>query len=112
MNLVSILQSIFSSKAKNIGIESEHNRPIRIAANMLKSIGIDCRCGGIAIPANKAGNIYKCLRSDQQFVNKSYNLGHRQHSNLITTLPKISNQLIDMEYYAAAVIMLKKEHKY
>lgn len=86
---------------KNIAV-SNPNASARIAADTLKHMSITCRCGEISIPAELVGDTYKCIRCHKEKVNSKYNLTKRKFPY---------NPLINMEFYDAAIILLKKDKK-
>lgn len=80
----------------------------RIAANKLEHVAIKCRCGDISIPTEKKGNVYRCIRCDKEKVFHSYNLERTNY----TTISSNRNKLfLDMDFYDAAVILLKNDKK-
>lgn len=86
---------------KNIA-ESNPDASARIAADMLKHMSITCRCGEISIPAELVGDTYKCIRCHKEKVHSKYNLAKREFPY---------NPLINMDFYDAAIMLLKKDKK-
>ncbi len=43
-------------------------------ANLLRQKGISCHCGGLAVPVEGRGKIYRCVKCDKQFANATYDL--------------------------------------
>lgn len=111
MGIIRRIKSIFSSEIEDIDADSQPNSLTQITANILKISASTCHCGGLATPIEKVGNIYRCIRCNKEFANIRYNLGPRDHNGLSNIAPKESSQLIDMDYYDAAVMLLTKQDK-
>ena len=43
-------------------------------AELLRQKGISCHCGGLAIPVETKGKIYRCTECERQFANTAYDL--------------------------------------
>jgi len=86
---------------KNVA-ESNPDASARIAANILKHISITCRCGEISIPAGLVGDTYKCIRCHKEKIHSRYNLIKLEGSY---------NPLTNMDFYDAAIALLKKDKK-
>ena len=64
MGVLSVIKAQFSKKIKfkKNDAESEPNASARVAANLLTRFSSSCRCGGISIPAERVGKIYRCIQ--------------------------------------------------
>ncbi|TXD96842.1 hypothetical protein ES754_07330 [Psychrobacter frigidicola] len=111
MKFPTVRQFLFSRKAEQEYTEYDPDNLTQHTADLLKRNASMCRCGGLAPPIEEKGHIYRCVRCNKEFSNISYNLGRRQRKELLNALPKNSSQLIDMDYYDTAIILLKKEDK-
>lgn len=80
---------------------------IQSTIHVLLQNAIDCRCGGMNVPIATVGNQYRCLRCDNTIKNKSYNLGSRD-ANYTPACPKPPESILNMQYYDAAIELLKK----
>ncbi len=83
--------------------ESIPNASARIAADILKSVAFNCRCGEICIPTELVGDSYRCIRCGKEIVNSRY--------NLITRSPNSYNPFTNMDFYEAAMVLLKSDKK-
>lgn len=80
----------------------------RVAANTLENMAINCRCGDISIPIEGKGKIYRCIRCDKEKIFHNYNL---DRINYVTILSHRNKPFLDMNFYDAAVILLKNDKK-
>lgn len=52
----------------------QHSRIANQFAGLLRQKGISCYCGGLAIPVESKGKIYRCVACEKQFANTYYDL--------------------------------------
>lgn len=80
---------------------------ILFTANLLTTVSVTCRCGGLAVPTEKQGKIRKCVRCNVQFVSSNYNLGGTRPAHESNSAPFFLYDGLNMNYYDDAVRLLK-----
>lgn len=110
MGVLSVIKAQFSKKIKfkKNDAESEPNASARVTANLLTRFSSSCRCGGISIPAERVGKMYRCIQCNKETINSGYNL---QRSSLVTPSSSLCKPFINMDFYAAAVMLLKNDKR-
>ena len=81
--------------------------------NILKQHSIACKCGGLAVPISKKGNVFRCIHCTEEHRYINYNLG-RLNNYLDAQNPNatISEAMIfDMNSYDDAIKILQEEYK-
>ena len=43
-------------------------------AGLLRQKGISCHCGGLGVPVESRGKVYRCIKCEKQFANTLYDL--------------------------------------
>lgn len=43
-------------------------------AGLLRQKGISCHCGGLGVPVESRGKVYRCIKCEKQFANTIYDL--------------------------------------
>ena len=79
-------------------------------AILLKQCAITCSCGAPAPPIQQKGDKYQCIRCYKKICHINYNLGYRNRDRNSIALPKISSQILDVNYYDDAISLLKVEY--
>lgn len=85
----------------------EEDEKILFTANLLTTVSVTCRCGGLAVPTEKQGKIRKCVRCNVQFVSSNYNLGGTRPTHEHKSAPFFFYDGLNMDYYDDAVRLLK-----
>ena len=79
-------------------------------AILLRQCAVTCSCGAPAPPIQQKGNKYQCIICYRRIRRNDYNLGYRNRDSNSIALPKISSQILDVNYYDDAISLLKVEY--
>lgn len=77
---------------------------------LLLQNAIVCSCGGMNVPIATTDDEYRCLHCDHLIKNRRYNLGYRESKDTLTC-PKTNESVLNMQYYEAAIELLKTRNR-
>ena len=111
MSVSKTVQSLFKKDAGKLDARSGLSHSVRLTADILRKNSGVCRCGDLTVPVEKVGHLCKCIRCGREYFTTYYNLGRRENRDPSSILAKDSFQLVDMDYYDAAVDLLRRESR-
>lgn len=107
------LKELLQNKVSDIEPRAEGCPLVNNMINILKQHSIACKCGAIAVPIGKKGNVFRCIHCAEEHRYINYNLGRSSNYLAAQGSDSTANEAttLHMDIYDDAVKILQEEYK-
>jgi len=107
------LKILFQNKTSKIEAEAVRCPLTNDTVNILRKHSIACKCGGMAVPISKRGNVFRCIHCTEEHRYINYNL--ERLSNYLAAQDSDITANEDVTFntndYDDAIKLLQEEYK-
>ncbi|MDN5565569.1 MAG: hypothetical protein L0G25_02110 [Psychrobacter sp.] len=113
MTVFNKLKVLFQSKTSNIEGEAVLCPLTNDTVNILKQHSIACKCGGMAVPISKRGNVFRCIHCTEEHRYMNYHIGRLKSYLAAQGSDFTANEDVafNMDHYNNAIKLLQEEFK-